>query len=79
MMFCHFQRYKHTAAKLLMEMPKSDQEAILQVTSVNRLTPNCVPAGTKNSRLEDFLLAKHASHNKHSHHDEPFSRLAAWF
>jgi hypothetical protein len=34
--------------------------------------------GTKNSRSEDFLLAKHTSH-KHPHHDVPFSRLAAWF
>ena len=37
-----------------------------------------IPAGTKHSRLEDFLLGKHTSH-KHPHHDEPFSRLAAWF
>jgi hypothetical protein len=44
----------------------------------NSLTSKCVPAGTKNSRSEDFLLAKHTSH-KHPHHDEPFSRLAAWF
>ena len=42
------------------------------------LTPKFVLAGTKNSRLEDFLLAKHTSH-KHPHHDEPCSRLAAWF
>jgi hypothetical protein len=42
------------------------------------LTPKFVLAGTKNSRSEDFLLAKHTSH-KHPHHDEPFSRLAAWF
>ena len=32
----------------------------------------------KNSRSEDFLLAKHTSH-KQPHHVEPFSRLAAWF
>jgi hypothetical protein len=44
----------------------------------NSLTPKCVPAGTKNSRLEDFLLAKHTSH-KHPHHDELFSHLAEWF
>jgi hypothetical protein len=49
-----------------------------QVIIVNSLTPKSVPAGTKNSRLEDFFLAKHTSH-KHPHHDEPFSRLAAWF
>jgi hypothetical protein len=42
------------------------------------LTPKCVPAGTKNSQKEDFLLAKHTSH-KHPHHDKPFSLLAAWF
>ena len=46
--------------------------------SLNSLTAKCVPAGTKNSRSEDFLLAKHTSH-KHPHHDVPFSRLAAWF
>jgi hypothetical protein len=45
---------------------------------VNSLTAKCVPTGTKNSRSEDFLLAKHTSH-KHPHHDVPFSRLAAWF
>jgi hypothetical protein len=45
---------------------------------INSLTAKCVPAGTKNSRSEDFLLAKHTSH-KHPHHDVPFSRLAAWF
>jgi hypothetical protein len=45
---------------------------------INSLTPKCVPAGTKNSRSEGFLLAKHTSH-KHPHHDERFFRLAAWF
>jgi hypothetical protein len=49
-----------------------------RIKQLNSLTPKCVPAGMKNSRLEDFLLAKHTSH-KHPHHDEPFSRLAAWF
>jgi hypothetical protein len=44
----------------------------------NILTPKCVPVGTNNSHSEDFLLVKHISH-KHPHHDEPFSRLAAWF
>ena len=44
---------------------------------VNSLTPKCFPTGTKNSRSEDFLLAKQTSH-KHPHHDEPFSSLAAW-
>jgi hypothetical protein len=50
----------------------------LVIKSVNSLTAKCVPAGTKNSLLEDFLLAKHTS-NKHPHHDEPFSPLASWF
>ena len=45
---------------------------------IKGLTAKCVPAGTKNSLSEDFLLAKHTSH-KHPHHDEPFSPLAAWF
>jgi hypothetical protein len=45
---------------------------------VNSLTPKCIPAGMKNSHSEDFLLVQHTSH-KHPHHDEPFSRLAAWF
>ena len=50
----------------------------------NILTPKCIPAGTKYSRSEnfllakDFLLAKHTSH-KHPNHDEPFSNLVAWF
>ena len=48
------------------------------VLAFNSLTPTCVPAGTKNSRSEDFLLAKHTSH-KHPHHDDLFSHLAAWF
>ena len=58
------------------------QSAILPSVAVAlislTLTPKCVPAGTKNSRLEEFLLAKHKLH-KHPHHDVPFSRLAAWF
>ncbi len=45
---------------------------------LNGLTAKCVPAGMKNSLLEDVLLAKHTSH-KHPHHDEPSSPLAAWF
>ena len=47
---------------------------------VDSLTPKSkyVQVGTKNYRLEDFLLAKHTSH-KHPHHDEPFSHIAAWF
>jgi hypothetical protein len=48
------------------------------IAFINSSTPKCVPAGTKNSRLEDFLLSKQIS-QKHPHHDEPFSRLAAWF
>ena len=44
----------------------------------NSLTAKCVPAGTKNSSSEDFLLAKHTSH-KHPYHDEPFSSQAACF
>jgi hypothetical protein len=34
---------------------------------LNSLTPKSVPAGTKNSRLDGFLLAKHK--DKHPHHD----------
>jgi len=48
-----------------------------EILAFNSLTPTCVP-GMKNSLSEDFLLAKYTSH-KHPHHDEPFSRLAAWF
>jgi hypothetical protein len=44
---------------------------------INSLTAKCVPAGTKNSLSDDFLLAKLSSH-KHPHHDEPFSPLASW-
>ena len=32
--FCHFLKTKHIAAQLLLEMPKSDQEAILHATSI---------------------------------------------
>ena len=42
------------------------------------LTPKGVPTGMKNSRSDDFLLAKHTS-LKHPHHDEPFPPPAAWF
>ena len=34
MAFCHFEKSKHNAAKLLWEMPKIDREAILNATSV---------------------------------------------
>jgi hypothetical protein len=39
----------------------------------NSLTAKCIPAGTKNSLSEDFLLASH----KHPHHDEPFPPSSA--
>ena len=50
--------------------------ASVSLYGFNSLTPKCVPAGTKNSCSEDFLLAKHTSH-KHPHLDETFSHLAA--
>jgi hypothetical protein len=38
---------------------------------LNSLTTKSVPAGTKNSRLEGVLVAKHLKHtaHKHNHHD----------
>jgi hypothetical protein len=54
----------------------------IQWLLVNSLTAKSVLAGTKNSRLEGFLLAKHLKHtaHKHHHHDgELFSPPAAWF
>ena len=45
---------------------------------INSLTPTCVPAGTKNSLSEDFLLAKHKDTNILTMM-EPFSSPAAWF
>ena len=39
---------------------------------LNSLTPKSVPAGTKNSRSEGFLLAKLQAH-KHPHHGEAVS------
>jgi hypothetical protein len=45
---------------------------------VNNLTAKSVPAGTKNSRLEGFWLAKHKDTNIPTMM-EPFSSPAAWF
>jgi len=45
---------------------------------LNSLTPKSVPAGTKNSRSEGFLLAKH-KHTNIPTMMEPFSSPAAWF
>ena len=52
---------------------------LLHVRSlVNSLTAKCVLTGTKNSLLEDYLLAKQTSH-KDPHHDELLSPIASWF
>ena len=45
---------------------------------VNSLTPKSVPAGTKNSRSEGFLLVKH-KHTNIPTMMEPFAPPAAWF
>ena len=45
---------------------------------INSLTPKSVPAGTKNSRSEGFLLAKH-KHTNIPTMMEPFFSPAAWF
>ena len=45
---------------------------------INSLKLKCVPAGTKNSLPEDFLLAKHKDTNIPTMM-EPFSSPAAWF
>jgi hypothetical protein len=45
---------------------------------VNSLTPESIPVGTKNSRLEGFWLAKHKNTNIPTMM-EPFSPPAAWF
>jgi hypothetical protein len=50
----------------------------LHPTKLNSLTPKSVPAGTKNSRSEGFLLAKH-KHTNIPTMMEPFSSPAAWF
>jgi hypothetical protein len=47
-------------------------------TVLNSLTPKSVLAGTKNSRSEGFLLAKH-KHTNIPTMMEPFSSPAAWF
>ncbi len=54
-----------------------DGMSIEEVT-FNSLTPKSVPAGTKNSRLEGFLLAKH-KHTNTTTMMEPFSPLVPWF
>ena len=48
------------------------------IKQLNSLTPKSVPAGTKNSRSEGFLLAKH-KHTNIPTLMEPFSSPAAWF
>ncbi len=40
----------------------------LKYSQHNSFTAKSIPAGTKNSRSEGFLLAKHTAH-KHPHHD----------
>jgi hypothetical protein len=40
----------------------------LRCQAVNSLKPKTVPAGTKNSRSEGILLAKHLKHTAHKHH-----------
>jgi len=45
---------------------------------INSLTPKSFPAGMKNSRSEDFFLAKHKDTNIPTML-EPFSSPAAWF
>jgi hypothetical protein len=45
---------------------------------VKLLTPKCIPARTKNSLSEDFLLAKHKDTNIPTMM-EPLSSSAAWF
>ena len=57
---------------------KLNELAILPKLGSNSLTPISVPAGTKNSLSEDFLLAKHKSTNIPTMM-EPFSSPAAWF
>ena len=49
-----------------------------QGTKLNSLTSKYVPAGTKNSRSDGFLLAKHKDTNIPTTM-EPFSPPAAWF
>jgi hypothetical protein len=44
----------------------------------NSLTTKSIPAGTKNSRSEGFLLAKH-KHTKIPTVMEPFAPPVAWF
>jgi hypothetical protein len=44
---------------------------------VNSLTPKSVPAGTKNSRSEGFLLVKH-KHTNIPTMMEPFAPPTAW-
>jgi len=46
--------------------------------AVKLLTTKSVPAGTKNSRSEDFLLAKH-KHTNTTTMMEPFPPPAPWF
>ena len=49
------------------------------IKQLNSLTPKSVPAGTKNSRSEGFLLAKLLKHtaHKHPHHDGAVSPSSA--
>jgi hypothetical protein len=48
------------------------------VSKLNSLTPKSVPAGTKNSCWEGFLLAEH-KHTNIPTMMEPFAPPAAWF
>ena len=48
-----------------------------RIGTVNSLTPKSVPAGTKNSRSEGFLLVKH-KHTNIPTMMEPFAPPAAW-
>jgi hypothetical protein len=61
--------------------PCSDEagdEGCLWRGLINSLTPKSVLAGTKNSRLEGFWLAKH-KHTNIPSMMEPFSPPVAWF
>jgi len=55
-MFCHFQRSKRNAAKLLSEMPKSNQEAILHATSVKWSMKNGIQHYSVQSPAQQITL-----------------------
>jgi hypothetical protein len=54
---------------------------VLKTRKIISLTAKSVPAGTKNSRSEGFLLAKLLKHtaHKHPHHDGAVSPSSAMF